>query len=94
MSEQGTIIANGETNPLTIQNGPAKITFAGIFGGATITVQELIEGEWVTLLDDDTAVTWTTPNANSYNVYTGDQLRFSTAGATGTTHIPYRVTYN
>ena len=91
---QGTITANETSDSFSIPKGPIKITFGGTFGGATITLQESLDSTFVQMLDEAVAIAYSAPNSFSYNVHSGDVLRWVVTGASGTTSIPWSLTYN
>jgi hypothetical protein len=89
----GLILENG-TFPLgSVAKGSAKITFAGTFGEGTIALEEKINSEWVTMLDEEEAIVYTVPNSYSYEVHSGNNLRAVLTGATGA-RIPWQMTSN
>ena len=92
---QGTITATGTSDAFSIPKGPIKITFGGSFGGATITLQESLDSTWVQMLDEAVAISYTAANSFSYNVHSGDLIRFVvTGGVPGTISILWSLTYN
>lgn len=90
---QGTITTNSTSEAFSIPKGPIKITFGGDFGGATVSLQESLDSTWVAMLDESTAISYTAANSFSYNVHSGDLIRFVTAGG-GTISILWSLTYN
>lgn len=91
---QGTITTNQTSDTFSIPKGPIKITFGGVFGGATITLQESLDSTWVQMLDEAVSIAYTAPNSFSYNVHSGDLIRFVVTSASGTTVIPWSLSYN
>lgn len=77
----------------SIPSGPAKMTFAGVWDGATLTLEEQINTIWFPLLDEETPIFYTDDNSFAYSIFGGDVIRFNVTGAGGSTAINYAITY-
>lgn len=89
----GVITEDGVTNAIGISNGPIKISLYGDFIGASVQLQELIIDTWYDMLDETTVIPpFTAPSSFSYNLFTGDSVRFSTSGADPSTSISWAIT--
>lgn len=76
-----------------IPSGPCKLTFAGEWDGATLSLEEQVNGIWFPLLDETTPIAYTDDNSFAYSIFGGDTIRFVVTGAGASTAINYSVTY-
>ena len=90
------LITETKTYPLgvAVAKGTTKISFYGVFGGATVTLEEMIDSQWFTMLDEFTTISYTAPNSYAYNLHSGNSVRAKVTGATGTTSIYWGFTSN
>ena len=89
-----TVTSTGAALPLAPRQGPAmrphQVTFDGVFGGATASLEMRRAGqtEWISLADDTLC---TGPSAFVLYLTAGDEVRVAITGATGTTAINARI---
>lgn len=89
-----TATSTGQTIPLRPQQGPSMrphmVTFDGVFGGATASLEMRRVGTtpWISLASDTVS---TEPSAFVLYLISGDEIRVAITGATGTTSINCRV---
>lgn len=90
----GIILTNGISDEFSIPKGPVTISFAGTFDGATVTLQQTINSQWVAMLDEAAAIAYTAANSFSYALQGGTSIRFSTASGGSSMEIIYSLNYN
>ena len=89
-----TATSSAQALPIAPSLGPAmrphQITFDGVFGGATASLEMRRAGQtdWISLADDTQA---TAPSAFVLYLTAGDEVRAAITGATGTTAINCRI---
>ncbi len=91
----GVITGDGQTQGIEVLVGPCAIFLEGVFDGATVTLESPVgDSGFVPVLDGTTPVTYTQSNGAAYNLFTGQNIRFSTTGSGGSTSIHYQLSYN
>lgn len=91
----GIITGDGQSVAIRIYAGPCNIFLEGDFDGANVALESAVgDSGYVPVLDGTNPITFIESNGASYNLFSGQFVRFNTTGSGGSTAIHYQVNYD
>lgn len=88
----GLIDSNGSTASMTVKEDATHVALAGAFDGATVALEQDINGTWYPVLDSDSvAIEYTEAVDDSLYLGSYDLVRLTTSGGGGSLAVDWRV---